>query len=64
MNKISYNCPHEQNCPLHKHCRAITVPREITEPVIPWLKCPQKKKETGGWEPEILVEISAVNRAA
>ena len=64
MNKIPYNCPHEQNCPLHKHCRAITVQREITEPVILWLKCPQKKKETGGRESEILVEISAVNRAA
>lgn len=63
MKKIPYNCPYEETCSLHKHCRAITLPREITEPIILWLKCPEKKKKTGGQESEILVKVSAVNRA-
>ena len=64
MKKIPYNCPYEKSCPLHKHCRAITVPREIIEPISLWLKCPKKKNETGGKESEILVRVSADNRAA
>lgn len=64
MKKIAYNCPNEKTCPLHKHCRAITVPEEIIKPIRVWIICQEIKIKTGGKEKERLVEISAADRAA
>lgn len=64
MKKIVYRCPNEASCTLHKHCRVLTTPHELTEPLAVWIKCEETKKKTGGKETERLVEITEADKAA